>query len=58
VGDWQIADGVLKGAERSQDNHAAARRHPLAYHDAIFEFSFRLDGANQLALMLNTTGVF
>lgn len=52
-GNWEIANGAAKAAERAEDKHAAVRRHPLAYHDAIFEFSFRLDGARMLGLSLN-----
>jgi len=52
-GNWEIAGGAAKASERPEDKHAAVRRHPLAYHDAIFEFSFRLDGARMLALSLN-----
>ena len=52
-GNWEIANGAAKASERAEDKHAAVRRHPLAYHDAIFEFSFRLDGARMLALSIN-----
>lgn len=52
-GNWEIANGAAKASERPEDKHAAVRRHPLTYHDAIFEFAFRLDGARMLALSLN-----
>ena len=55
-GHWEISGGAAKASERPEDKHAAVRRHPLAYHDAIFEFSFRLDGARMLALSLNNKG--
>jgi hypothetical protein len=52
-GAWEVANGALKGAERPDDHHAAVRRHPLQYHDAIFEFAFRFDGAKALHLSIN-----
>jgi hypothetical protein len=53
TGDWDIANGVVKVAERPEDHHDAVRRHPLRFHDGVFEFSFRFDGAERVALMLN-----
>ncbi len=55
-GAWEVANGALRGSERPQDHHAAVRRHPLAYHDAIFEFAFEFDGAKGLHLSLNGAG--
>lgn len=52
-GQWEVANGALKGSEIPTDKHAAVRRHPLQYHDAIFEFSFRFDGAKAVHLSLN-----
>jgi len=52
-GNWEVAGGALKGAERTEDHHAAVRRHPLQYHDAIFEFAFRFDGAKAVHLSIN-----
>src|SRR5260370_6539440 len=42
-----------QGLGASEDKHAAVRRHPLAYHDAIFEFAFRFDGAKTVHLSIN-----
>jgi hypothetical protein len=53
VGKWEIVDGAARIAEIPEDKHAAVRRRPLAYHDAIFEFSFRFDGAKMIALSIN-----
>lgn len=50
---WEVANGAAKAAERPEDKHAAVRRHPLQYHDAIFEFAFRFDGAKLVHLSLN-----
>jgi hypothetical protein len=53
---WEILDGAAKVSERPEDKHAAVRRHALQYHDAIFEFSFQLNGARQIALSINNKG--
>lgn len=50
---WEVANGALKGSERPEDKHNAVRRHPLQYHDAIFEFAFRFDGAKAAHLSIN-----
>jgi hypothetical protein len=55
-GKWEMVDGAVKVSELPEDKHAAVRRHPLQYHDAIFEFSFELDGAKMVALSLNNKG--
>jgi hypothetical protein len=55
-GQWEIADGALKGVELKADNHAAAVRHAMDFHDAIFQFSFKLDGARMTSFMLNKKG--
>jgi hypothetical protein len=55
-GQWEIADGTLKGVELKADNHAAAVRHAMDFHDGIFQFSFKLDGAKMAAFMLNRKG--
>ena len=55
-GNWVVADGAAKASEKPEDKHAAVRRHPLAYHDAVFEFSFRFDGAKAFNLSLNNKG--
>lgn len=55
-GQWEIADGALKGVELTADSHAAAVRHAMDFHDAIFQFSFKLDGARMTAFMLNKKG--
>jgi hypothetical protein len=52
-GKWEMVDGSAKVSELPEDKHAAVRRHPLQYHDAIFEFSFEFDGAKMIGLSLN-----
>ena len=55
-GKWELANGSIRASERAEDKHAAVRRHPLAYHDAIFEFAFQFDGAKAVHLSLNNRG--
>ena len=55
-GKWEVSDGAVKVSEVPEDKHAAVRRHPLQYHDAIFEFSFQFDGAKMIGLSLNNKG--
>jgi hypothetical protein len=52
-GKWSVSGGVLQGSELEADKHAAVVRHPLAFRDATFEFSFKLDGAKGLHLSIN-----
>ncbi len=53
LGKWEIVDGALKGTELEKDHHPAVIRHPIAYRNAVFQFSFRLDGAKAINLSLN-----
>jgi hypothetical protein len=55
-GKWEMVGDAVKASEMPEDKHAAVRRHPLQYHDAIFEFSFELDGARTVGLSLNNKG--
>jgi hypothetical protein len=55
-GKWEMVDGAAKVSELAEDKHAAVRRHPLQYHDAIFELSFEFDGAKVVALSINNKG--
>jgi hypothetical protein len=55
-GKWEMEGGAIKASEVPEDKHAAVRRHPLQYHDAIFEFSFQFDGSRMIALSLNNKG--
>jgi hypothetical protein len=52
AGRWNVANGVATVSERSEDYGQAACRRILAFHDAILEFSFRMDGAQQIAVSL------
>ena len=53
-GNWEIADGALKGAEVEADKHAAATRHKIAFQNAIIQYSFKLDGAKSTSFSINT----
>ena len=55
-GKWEMAGDAVKASEVAEDKHAAVRRHPLQYHDAIIEFWFELDGARMVAMSLNNKG--
>ena len=55
-GRWEAANGSVRASERPEDKHNAVRRHPLAFHDAIFEFAFQFDGAKAVHLSLNNKG--
>lgn len=55
-GKWEMANGSLRGSEQAADHHAAVRRHPLAYNDAIFEFAFQFDGGKAVHLSINNKG--
>jgi hypothetical protein len=50
---WEVTGGAVKGSERPEDHHNAVRRHPLQYHDAVFEFTVRFDGAKAAHLSIN-----
>jgi hypothetical protein len=53
-GQWEIVDGALQGAERAADMHGAVRRHPIDFRDAVIQYDFRLLGARQSSLSLNS----
>lgn len=52
-GKWEIVDGAAKVTELPENKHAAVRRHAVAYRNAAIEFSFKFDGARQIALSIN-----
>ncbi len=49
-GTWAIVEGVLRGVERKEDNHAAVLRRVLQGHDFVYQFSFKFDGASRIGL--------
>ncbi len=42
TGAWNVADGVLKGAEIEADHHSAAARRLVKTGDGVYQFKFRL----------------
>jgi hypothetical protein len=54
-GKWEIKDGVLVGAEKLEEHHGAMLTKPrLAFHNAVIQVSFRLDGARAFTLDANS----
>src|SRR5262245_8374632 len=52
-GKWENVDGVLKGVEVKDDMHAAVVRRPLPFHNAVIQYSFKLDGAKVTTFSIN-----
>jgi hypothetical protein len=52
-GKWEPVDGALHAEELPSDNHPGVMRHQLKFQDAVFQFSFKLDGAKQITLSIN-----
>jgi hypothetical protein len=44
-GDWKVADGALRGAEKPADNHHAYVQRKIESPDAVIQFSFKLEGS-------------
>ncbi len=53
VGDWQVKDGELVGAERAADMHGAVARHAMPFKNVVIEYSFKFDGAKTTTLSIN-----
>jgi hypothetical protein len=52
-GKWEIVDDALKGVEVKDDMHAASLRRPIPFHDAVVQYSFKLDGAKTTTFSIN-----
>lgn len=52
-GDWEIKDGVLTGAEKASDKHAAVLNLNRPNTDSIVAFRFKLDGPETFNLSFN-----
>lgn len=52
-GQWELADGALRGAEIAEDKHGAVTRRTLPLGDAVLQYSFKLDGARGTSLSIN-----
>jgi hypothetical protein len=53
-GKWEPADGALRASELKSDKHAAVIRHAMPFRSAVLQYSFKLDGARQTTLSINT----
>ena len=52
-GKWEAVDGAWHGEELASDNHPGVIRRQLKFQNAIFQYSFKLDGAKQTTLSIN-----
>lgn len=52
-GKWEFVDGVLRGAERTEDMHGAVRRREVRFTSAVVQYQFKLDGATAISLSMN-----
>ncbi len=52
-GQWQVVDGVLRGAELPADQHGAVLRMTGPVPDFIIEFEFLFEGARSTSLTIN-----
>ena len=52
-GKWEVVDGAWHAEELPADMHPGVIRHQMKFQDAIFQFSFKLDGAKQITLSIN-----
>lgn len=52
-GKWAVVNGALRGSEVETDNHAAVTRNRFDYRNAVFQFSFKLEGCKTASLSLN-----
>ena len=52
-GKWEIVDGAVRGNEVAADMHGAVKRHPLSFHNAVIQYSFKLDGNKTTSFSIN-----
>lgn len=52
-GRWEIVEGALQGTEIPADMHGAVIRANLKLHNAVIQYSFKLDGAKTTTFSLN-----
>jgi hypothetical protein len=53
-GKWEVVNGAVKVSELKTDMHAAAARHAMSFHHVVIQYSFKLDGARQTTLSINS----
>ena len=49
-GAWEIAAGVLRGAEKPEDKHGAVTRLPDKLSDFVMEYEFKFEGGRGTSL--------
>jgi hypothetical protein len=54
-GKWEVVDGALRGAELKADMHGATLRRDVSFTNAVFQYSFKFDGARQTSFSVNGT---
>jgi hypothetical protein len=52
-GKWELVDGVLRGSEKTEDNHGAVTRLPNKLPDFVLEYEFKFEGAKSTTLSIN-----
>ncbi|MEN3939971.1 family 16 glycoside hydrolase [Prosthecobacter sp. SYSU 5D2] len=52
-GQWELKDGVVRGAELEADKHGAVARLPNKLNDFIIEYEFKFEGARTTSLSIN-----
>jgi hypothetical protein len=53
IGSFVIQDGVLVGTQKPEDGHGAVVQAPVAFQDAIIEFSFRIVDGRAFNFVVN-----
>ena len=53
IGSFAIRDGALVGTEKPEDGHGAVIQAPLAFSDAVIEFSFRIVDGRSFNFVVN-----
>lgn len=52
-GKWELADGVMRGAELEADKHGAVLRLPNKLQNFVIEYEFKLAGGRSTSLSIN-----
>lgn len=52
-GKWDVANGAIQGSELKSDMHGAVIRSNLPFHNAVIQYSFKLQGAKTTSFSIN-----
>ncbi len=55
-GKWEIAGGAVRGSELKADKHGAVLRTNLPLHDAVIQYSVKLEGTKTTTFSINAAG--